>query len=414
MSPKKRETWSYSAGVQGYTVRVYERRPGGLLYLAAYDPLAAEGRGGYRRRSLGHRDRKAAEREARGVAAALEQGAVGSGRPTLGYVLDLYRHHELATKKPATAKWLRQHLEGWETFLGRGKHLDDIGPHEWESYKRLRRSGAIDGRGKPVEPEKRRPVTPGTVNLGLDALTIVCNWATRWRVEGKPLLLRSPVHRLPYVDDANPRRAVWTYDRFEKILAKAESLTMQVEWHGKRNLTPAYLADILVITEGTGRRIGAVRQLRYQNLRLSEGEHGKIAWPADTDKSGKAWLTPISPAVRQRLLKVLRERPGLGAAPLFPAPRNLDEPVGRDTLERLLRRAERAAGVPRLPQDSFHGLRRKWVTERKHLPDVDVAKAGGWRSITTMKRSYQQADEAGVLEVILASRKLRDHGGTSA
>jgi hypothetical protein len=71
---------------------------------------------------------------------------------------------------------------------------------------------------------------------------------------------------------------------------------------------------------------------------------------------------------------------------------------------------QRAAGVPKLPQDSFHGLRRKWVSERKHLPDVDVAKAGGWRSISTMKRSYQLADEAGVLEAVLESRKLRDHG----
>jgi integrase len=189
---------------------------------------------------------------------------------------------------------------------------------------------------------------------------------------------------------------------------------MQVEWHGKREEIPAYLGDLLAIAEGTGRRIGAVRQLRYRDLRLSEGEYGKIAWPADTDKSGKAWTTPISPAVRQRLLNVLRERPGLGPAPLFPAPRTLNEPVDRETLAHYLRQAERKAGVPHLPQDSFHGLRRKWVTERKHLPDVDVAKAGGWRSIATMKRSYQQADEAGVLEVVLGSRKLRDHGGTSA
>jgi len=48
--------------------------------------------------------------------------------------------------------------------------------------------------------------------------------------------------------------------------------------------------------------------------------------------------------------------------------------------------------------------------QRKHLPDVDVAKAGGWRSIATMKRSYQLVDDAGVLEAVLEPRKLRDHG----
>jgi hypothetical protein len=65
-------------------------------------------------------------------------------------------------------------------------------------------------------------------------------------------------------------------------------------------------------------------------------------------------------------------------------------------------------GLPRLLHERFHGLRRKWSTERKHLPDVDVAKAGGWRSIAVMKRSYQQADDAGVLEAVLEPRKLRE------
>jgi hypothetical protein len=55
---------------------------------------------------------------------------------------------------------------------------------------------------------------------------------------------------------------------------------------------------------------------------------------------------------------------------------------------------------------------RKWATERRHLPDVDVAKAGGWRlrSVNTMKRSYQQSDDAGVMEAVMESKKLRDHG----
>lgn len=37
---------------------------------------------------------------------------------------------------------------------------------------------------------------------------------------------------------------------------------------------------------------------------------------------------------------------------------------------------------------------------REHLSDVDVAKAGGWRDLATMKRSYQRPDPATVLRVI--------------
>lgn len=400
--------WSHSEGAHGFKVRVYERTPGGRLYISAGDPLLAGGKGGYRRESLGHRDKKLAMKEARRVSAALEAGHAAQGSPTLGYVVDLYEHHELAAKKPGTAKWLRQFLTLWTTFVGRHVPVKDLGAREWEAFKRQRLSGTIDGHGKPVEAEKRRPVSPGTVNLGLDALTILCNWATRWRIEGRPLLDRSPVWRLPYLDDANPQRAVWTYDRFLKVVEAAERVTMQVEWHGKRERMASYLADVLVIAEGTGRRIGAVRQLRYRDLRLSDGPHGKIQWPADTDKTGKSWLTPITPDVRARLLKVMRERPGLGDTPLFPSPRNLQVPLSDNCLKEWLHKAQQIAKLPRLDHDAFHGLRRKWATERKHLPDVDVAKAGGWRSLNTMKRSYQQADDVGVLEAVLEPRKLRD------
>lgn len=402
--------WSHSEGPHGCRVRVYERALDGPLYISAFDPLLAEGKGGYRRESLGHRDKRLATMEARRVAVALEAGHTAHGSPTLGYLIDLYSHHELSAKKPQTAKWLRQYLGLWGTFAGRQTPAKDLGAREWEAFKRLRLSGAIDGHGNTVDPKKRRPVCPGTVNLGLDALTILCNWATRWRVGGRPLLDRSPVWRLPYMDDANPRRAVWTWDRFTAVLEAAERVEMQVDWHGRRERRPSYLADVLVIAEGTGRRIGAVRQLRYHDLRLSEGQHGKVQWPADTDKTGKSWLTPITPEVRARFLKILRERPGIGSAPLFPSPRNLNVPVTENGVVEWLHKALEIAGLSRVPHDAFHGLRRKWATERKHLPDVDVAKAGGWRSINTMKRAYQHADDAGVLEAVLGPRRLRDLG----
>ena len=44
--------------------------------------------------------------------------------------------------------------------------------------------------------------------------------------------------------------------------------------------------------------------------------------------------------------------------------------------------------------------RRLFASERKHLPDVDLMRTGGWRDLATMKRSYQQADPATTLRVI--------------
>lgn len=58
-----------------------------------------------------------------------------------------------------------------------------------------------------------------------------------------------------------------------------------------------------------------------------------------------------------------------------------------------------SAGVQR--GSLWHACRRKWATERKHLPDVDVAAAGGWKTVQTLKSAYQHADGDTMLRVVL-------------
>ena len=66
------------------------------------------------------------------------------------------------------------------------------------------------------------------------------------------------------------------------------------------------------------------------------------------------------------------------------------------------------AGLETQQGSLWHAYRRKWVTERKHLPDVDVAAAGGWKDTESLKTAYQQADEATMLEVVLGAGELRE------
>lgn len=403
------EPWSYSIGDHGATVRVYERTPGGVLYIAAWDPTLNHGRGGPKRRSLKHRDRAAAKREARRVAAALESSGDLVLNPTLGYLIDGYRRTQVTRMKHGTTKWIETALDCWLGFLGQGYALRELGPEEWERFKQERRSGRIDAAGRPVTDRAAlKPVMAGTVNLGLDAMNMLCNWAMRTKVSGRRLLDRSPCWKLPYAKDVNPRRSIWTEERLQQVLARAEEHQMQVEWSGRRRHRRSHLADILFIMDQTGRRLGAVRQLRPTDIKLDQGTHGKIEWPSETDKAGKRWLTAIRPELRPRLERILRQRQAIGTGPLFPAPRNQDEAVCEGTVADWLHQVLKELGLPRLPHDRFHGIRRKWVTERKHLPDVDVARAGGWRSVQTMKRAYQQADDAGVLEAVLERRTLHE------
>jgi hypothetical protein len=57
----------------------------------------------------------------------------------------------------------------------------------------------------------------------------------------------------------------------------------------------------------------------------------------------------------------------------------------------------------------WHAYRRKWATERKHLPLKDVAAAGGWNDVATLLKVYQQPDPATLLVVMSEPRKVSEH-----
>jgi hypothetical protein len=51
---------------------------------------------------------------------------------------------------------------------------------------------------------------------------------------------------------------------------------------------------------------------------------------------------------------------------------------------------------------------RKWATERKHLPPMDVAAADGWRELASLQKCYQQVDSDTLLKVVLGAGELRE------
>lgn len=119
---------------------------------------------------------------------------------------------------------------------------------------------------------------------------------------------------------------------------------------------------------------------------------------------------PIGPAVRAAIDRARDRWPGIGDAPLFPSPQDATAAISKDVADKWLQKAERLAKVE--PQDGglWHPYRRKWVTERKHLPDPDVAAAGGWKSLDALRQCYQRADDATILQVVLGGGELREVG----
>jgi integrase len=113
-------------------------------------------------------------------------------------------------------------------------------------------------------------------------------------------------------------------------------------------------------------------------------------------------VAPLAREARAAVERYLQHYRAVGLAPLFPSrPDDATSPAWRpDKARHYLRMAERLAGLPHLERGGFHSYRRLFASERKHYPDVDVARAGGWRDLATMKRSYQQPDPVTVLQAI--------------
>ncbi len=346
--------------------------------------------------------------------AKLRLALATAGVPTAGRLLDQYLERKREEHADPTSKARLTHercAELWLAVLGRNCHLEDDLDHDTlDRFVRERLSGAIDQRGRRLPPKDRRPVRARTAAADLEWLRAACRWAlTKRKENGRPLLRVNPLAGYDFPEEPNPRRPVATANRYEAIRAVASQVTMTVPVNGASVAVPSYLPEILDIVNGTGRRINAVLQLRYEDLQLDQrGKYGVIRWPADTDKMGKEWVTPINAAVRAALQRVLAQRPGIGSAYLFPSPRNPRRSVSVDLASAWLERAERFAQVPKHDGSLWHAYRRKWATERKHLPDRDVAAAGGWSDLTSLKTAYQQVDEATLERVVSEAADLRE------
>ncbi len=85
--------------------------------------------------------------------------------------------------------------------------------------------------------------------------------------------------------------------------------------------------------------------------------------------------------------------------------------MSKDLASDWLERAERLAELPKLNGSLWHAYRRGWATSRKGLPDVDVAEAGGWSDLTSLKTAYQQPDTDTLYRVVSEATELREAHG---
>ncbi len=407
--PRRRKCWAYTAGEKPHSVRVYERTPGGPVYARTWDSA----RGLWRKRSLGHRDRPKAKAFAHELHAKLVQGTEDrrKERTTLGSLLALYLRHRTPVKCETEQREDRRRASLWIRVLGMDREPSDITLREWERFVRDRSSGAIDARGNPVPPEKRRAVRARAVERDCTFLSAVCNWGTRWRTDEGYLLQENPVRGLPVPREKNPRRPVASEDRYERTRAVSDQVMMTVGWNGKPEVRRSHLTELLDLANLTGRRLSSIRLLTYADILPDRGPSGSLRFRADADKMGYDSVVPMTPGVRSVIDRVLRDRLGIGNAPLFPSPKDLGQPVSRYLCDKWLREAERVAGVEKLDGRLWHAYRAKFATEMVDVPDRVLAKLGGWKAVRTLDL-YQQPSDDVMLEALAKRRELREKAGT--
>ncbi len=379
MTRKSRRCWSKSIGEPGRRVRLYEARPGGSIMRSVF----TNGKEG--RKSLRHRDKEKAIREGYELLQALltNEHALDEQSLTLGMVEDLYKKSPaFASKKPRTRKSDTYALERVGTFFGRLRNVETLSESDVQHFILARRQGA--GSLPRVTPGKG--VRDRAIEADLVVLLTALNWATRERTkEGRRLIKENPLHGVRLPREKNPKRPVMLHDVFLRLLDAADQV------HSLLKLA-------LIVAEGTGRRISAWCNLRWDDV---DFQNGSIRWRAETDKTGHEQIVPMTDAVKEALGAARRAQGAIGNTPVFRAPKDPQQPCSRHLFDTWLRKAYEITKLERARWMMWHSIRRKWATERKGYPVRDVMEAGGWKNEEVLLRSYQQPDAATVRQVVL-------------
>jgi hypothetical protein len=251
MTPKRRKLWSRTIEESGVSVRLYEREPGGLIYRDVWNGDARD------RKSLGHADRKLAEQQARELArrvADLRHTGHG-GAVTLGQLWALYQQHRVPLVTPIRQRTVRGYYGLLESHIGRDFHVENLTQHHVDAYANARRSGALES---PKKRGSRPGVRDGSIRSEVQLLVSILHFGEAHRVNGRPLLSRSPLLGVQIPQERNPLRPVATEERYGKLLRVADA----AEPLGR-------FRCVLSLARECGRRINAIVNLRASDVLLS-------------------------------------------------------------------------------------------------------------------------------------------------
>ena len=368
MARTKRSRRSYGAGEWGRNrVRVFPDPKTGLFQI--------EWRENGRRltRSLGHRDWTRAKKQADEFAAGFIDAP--NGKPeseplTLEKLFDIYGEEVTPTKGERSQMYDGAAMRMFLECFGRDRRPATLSQRDWDRFIGARRSGRIGPSGQPVSDR--------TVERDLRFLLAVLNWAARSRdEEGRLLLESNPLGGFKPPREKNPTRIVLSDEEYRALL----KVSRRLDWRFR---------VALVLAHETGHRIGAIRQLRWSDVALAGGV---VRWRAEHEKNGYEHRTPITAEAAAALEEARRRNPGIGNAPVLPAPQDPSVCLSGKRAYVWWNRAEQLARLEPKPGRGWHSLRRKFASDLMSQPLKVLCELGGWKTAQTVLQCYQQPDE---------------------
>ncbi len=400
-----KKVWSWSTGERGTNrVRAYEDVARSVIFLEFYERPAVGGSLRRVRVSLKHADREHAKGKAEELAARIRANEpLRSEELNLGSLIDNYLREVTPSKSESKQLHDRRTGQLLLKFLGSDFQVKRLSRIEWDRFITDRRSGRLrhqnrqprEGRDAKQRRAKRpvRLVGPAQVARDLCLLRAMLNWATMAKdARGEPLLVRNPLKGLPLPKNESPVRRRMTAEEYDAILTVARSA-------GEAD---AELA--LILAHETGHRIGAIRQLRWNDVDLARGV---ITWRGEVDKIGFEHTVPITDTAKAALQAARAKRPAIGPTWVFPSAEDPKQPASRFLVRDWWERLHRAAGLPKGERLGWHSLRRQFATELKHTPLKDLAHLGGWKNPQTILLCYQEPDEQTQRDALAARVTIR-------
>lgn len=381
MAHTKKDRLRYAAGEKGRNrVWAFPDPKTGIMQVGWRE------NGRKRQKTLKHRDWDKAKKQADKFAADyVVSVAEAEPKPeplTLGKLFDIYGEEVTPRKAATSRRYERAAAEMFKAFLGPDREPMTLSLKEWNHFIKSRTEGRAGMGGEPVRAR--------AVQRDLRFLLGVLNWAVlRGDGHGGTLLERNPLKGLRLPKEKNPQRVVLAKEEYEALLEVAD----QVDWRFK---------VALVLAHETGHRIGAIRQLRWSDINFDEGV---ICWRASTEKSGYEHVTPMSDQARSALKWAQKESPGIGDAPVLPAPAKRDKPISKYLATSWWNRAEVLAGLAPQRWRGWHSLRRRFASDLMDLPLKLLCTLGGWKSPQTVLECYQHPDQEAMRKALSGRRK---------